>query len=229
MYKWLFLTSIIVTLGGILFFSVRVIPPEHNPYDPLDIDDPIGLATEAKLNRYQDHSDACFSFLDLSGIEYSHLEDSIKEGPCGYHDALVLERSAFPYNAGLRMTCPLTAGLVIWERQSLVPRAEAYFDEVPVKVLSYGSYSCRRLYGRTAGKYSEHATGNAIDIQGFEFRDGRRITLAADWGKKTPEGRFLKALRDDACRVFGSVLGPDYNDAHADHFHFDMGPDDICK
>ncbi|MBP6581207.1 MAG: extensin family protein, partial [Sphingorhabdus sp.] len=25
-----------------------------------------------------------------------------------------------------------------------------------------------------------------------------------------------------ACKRFGTVLGPDYNSAHANHFHFDM-------
>jgi len=33
---------------------------------------------------------------------------------------------------------------------------------------------------------------------------------------------FLHQAHDDACDIFGTVLGPDTNDAHRDHFHLDM-------
>ncbi|WP_052699295.1 extensin family protein [Hyphomicrobium sp. 99] len=33
---------------------------------------------------------------------------------------------------------------------------------------------------------------------------------------------FLHQAHDDACEIFGTVLGPDTNDAHHDHFHLDM-------
>jgi hypothetical protein len=40
----------------------------------------------------------------------------------------------------------------------------------------------------------------------------------------TVEAAFLKRLHNGACTVFGTVLGPEANDAHRDHFHFDMKP-----
>jgi hypothetical protein len=39
---------------------------------------------------------------------------------------------------------------------------------------------------------------------------------------KTTESTFLKRLHQGACRVFGTVLGPEANEAHRSHFHFDM-------
>lgn len=33
---------------------------------------------------------------------------------------------------------------------------------------------------------------------------------------------FLRAVHKGACSEFGTVLGPEANDAHRDHFHFDM-------
>jgi hypothetical protein len=36
------------------------------------------------------------------------------------------------------------------------------------------------------------------------------------------KGEFVKTVHDDACQTFGTVLGPEANDAHKDHFHFDM-------
>ena len=40
----------------------------------------------------------------------------------------------------------------------------------------------------------------------------------------TPEGIFLHAVHDTACNVFGTVLGPEANDDHNEHFHLDMAP-----
>jgi hypothetical protein len=33
---------------------------------------------------------------------------------------------------------------------------------------------------------------------------------------------FLRQAHDTACRVFGTVLGPEANNAHRNHFHVDM-------
>jgi hypothetical protein len=39
---------------------------------------------------------------------------------------------------------------------------------------------------------------------------------------KTVEAAFLRRLHEGACGVFGTALGPEANEAHRDHFHFDM-------
>lgn len=33
---------------------------------------------------------------------------------------------------------------------------------------------------------------------------------------------FVRKVHEDACRTFGTTLGPEANEAHKDHFHFDM-------
>jgi hypothetical protein len=35
-------------------------------------------------------------------------------------------------------------------------------------------------------------------------------------------GAFVRKVHDDACTIFGTVLGPEANDAHKNHFHLDM-------
>lgn len=35
---------------------------------------------------------------------------------------------------------------------------------------------------------------------------------------------FLKKVHEKACGLFGTVLGPEANEAHRDHFHFDLAP-----
>ena len=43
-----------------------------------------------------------------------------------------------------------------------------------------------------------------------------------DKAAKELASAFLHRIHDDACSIFGTVLGPDANAAHHDHFHLDM-------
>ena len=47
--------------------------------------------------------------------------------------------------------------------------------------------------------------------------------------KRQPEGRFLDDIHEGACGLFATVLGPDYNALHANHFHFEMARWGICR
>jgi hypothetical protein len=38
----------------------------------------------------------------------------------------------------------------------------------------------------------------------------------------TNEGAFLRRLHKGACGPFTTVLGPEANEAHRNHFHFDL-------
>lgn len=37
-------------------------------------------------------------------------------------------------------------------------------------------------------------------------------------------GKFLHKIHSGACGIFGTVLGPEANNAHRNHFHFDLAP-----
>jgi len=37
-----------------------------------------------------------------------------------------------------------------------------------------------------------------------------------DWNGDTPKAEFLREVRDGSCRLFSTVLSPDYNAARAD-------------
>jgi len=39
---------------------------------------------------------------------------------------------------------------------------------------------------------------------------------------QAPRSRFLRRAHLSACKTFGTVLGPEANDAHRNHFHIDM-------
>ena len=40
----------------------------------------------------------------------------------------------------------------------------------------------------------------------------------------TPASVFLRGVHQSACRIFGTTLGPEANEAHRNHFHIDMFP-----
>src|SRR3546814_1633335 len=79
------------------------------------------------------------------------------------------------------------------------------------------------MNGNMSGNLSEHAHSNAVDVSAFVLADGRRITVKNDWHGDDRTRRFLQVVHDSACKRFRTVLSPDYNAAHHDHFHFDMG------
>jgi hypothetical protein len=45
---------------------------------------------------------------------------------------------------------------------------------------------------------------------------------SGDAAKTSVEANFLRRLHRGACGTFGTVLGPEANEAHRDHFHFDL-------
>jgi len=124
--------------------------------------------------------------------------------------------------ASVAPSCPVAAAIRLWEWHVVQPAALRLLGQPVRTVMHFGAYSCRRMYGRDTGAFSEHATADAIDIAGFVLDDGRRITVAADWNGEGKDAAFLRAVRDGACGLFSTVLSPDYNAAHRDHLHLDQ-------
>ena len=103
------------------------------------------------------------------------------------------------------------------------PAAERYLGFSVASIGHYGSYSCRRMYGASDSPWSEHATGDAIDIASFTLESGKTVSVLSDWDEGSADERaFLHAVRDGACDLFATVLSPDYNAAHANHLHLDQ-------
>jgi len=116
--------------------------------------------------------------------------------------------------------CAVTIAMALWNRDVVQPLAQKYFGQKVVALENLGSYNCRKIAGQQAR--SQHSTANAIDVSAFILADGTRISLINDWDDADVRREFLHELRDGSCDLFSTVLSPDYNAAHADHFHFDM-------
>jgi hypothetical protein len=200
--------------------------PADSPFTELDLTQPVGMFTGRKIAALGDDTPECETLLFRAGIRYRALPAG-GSGQCVYDDAVRLTKGG-ALTAGFRperlgVACPVAAGLAVWERQVVQPAAERFFGARVTTIDHFGSYSCRRMYGRPTGDWSEHARANAVDVAGFQLSGGRRITVAADWTDGTlKEQQFLREVRDGACKLFATVLSPDYNAAHHDHLHLDQ-------
>ena len=194
--------------------------PEHNPWAPLSLDDPKGWATQQKLLALREDVAACRAVLERSDVEFNVL-DPAGDGECRREDRTQLSNYPLSPDAPAT-TCPVALAMELWKRDTLDPKAEEIFGSGIARIEHLGAYSCRRIYSRDEGAWSEHATANALDIAGFVLKDGTRISVLGDWEGEGDKPRFLHEVRDGACGAFSTVLSPDYNTAHADHFHLDM-------
>ena len=200
--------------------------PEDLPWTELDLGQPIGAFTGRKLAALREEPEQCRALLRRAGIRFNALPARRVSDQCGYDDAVrftgggALRIGYRPSDVGT--SCAVAAGLALWEWHVVQPAALEHLGTRVAAIDHFGSYSCRRIYGRSEGSWSEHATANALDIAAFRLADGRRISVVGDWEGEGARGRFLREVRDGACRLFATVLSPDYNEAHRDHLHLDQ-------
>jgi hypothetical protein len=141
-------------------------------------------------------------------------------GACGVADAVRITGVA-----GVRLSTPATVNCSVaraldtWVKNGAMPAVGNYGGGISsLRVVA--SYACRSRNSQRGARLSEHAKGNAIDIAGIGLAKGGELTLLTDWSDRR-EGAMLRAMHRSACGTFGTVLGPDANRFHRDHFHFD--------
>ena len=222
----IFLVLALIAFAAFLGWGYARNHPEDVPWTELDLAQPVGAFTGRKLAALSGDGGQCRALLRQAGIRFEALPSRGARTQCGYDDAVRFARGgavALAWRpADLGTSCPVAAGLALWEWHVVQPAALRHFGVKVAAVDHYGSYSCRRIYGRSEGAWSEHASANAVDIAGFRLADGRRIGVAADWSGDGARGRFMREVRDGACRLFATTLSPDYNAAHRDHLHLDQ-------
>ena len=140
-------------------------------------------------------------------------------GACGVSNAYRVTEAA-----GIRFSQPATLNRKTAERVNgwLAIHAIPIIGNkggglVAIQVAAH--YACRTRNNRRGAKLSEHAKGNAIDISAFILADGTRLTVLNDWRGRN--SRIMRSLHQSACGPFGTVLGPNSDPHHQDHFHFD--------
>ncbi len=221
----IFLVAALLAFLAFLAWGYARNHPEDVPWTQLDLGLPVGAFTGRKLAALGGEGEKCRVLLRRAGVRFVALP-ARRGGQCGYDDAVRFASGGaltIGYRpADLGTSCPVAAALALWEWHVVQPAAVRRFGTKVESIEHYGSYSCRRIYGRSEGAWSEHASANAVDIAAFRLADGRRISVAGDWQGDGSKALFLRDVRDGACRLFATTLSPDYNAAHRDHFHLDQ-------
>ncbi|MDU9393113.1 extensin family protein [Pseudomonas sp. zfem002] len=223
---------LLTVLAGVALFGWWQgwrLPDPWNPWAPLDVRQPPNLLTSWKLGRLRDDPRLCAAALATSGLHYSPQADSPATARCPLSDVVRVQGAEVRLSSSFLATCPVAVAFALFQRHGLQPAAQRVFGQPVVQIDHLGSYACRNVYNRAEGRLSQHATANALDIAGFRLKDGQRIELHKDWQGDGPKAQFLREVRDGACESFNTVLGPDYNAAHHNHFHLDMGRWRVCR
>ena len=227
------LLLVLVAFGANLavLFRQGLVPPAVNPLPALDLATPDPWFLDWRLAALRHDPGLCRHVLTSPTIVAEALPDSPLKAGCGWNNAVRVS-NVNGIRAGFDpATCEAAAALALWLSHDVAPLAEQMFGERLVSIQSFGSYACRNIVGNPLWKAirSEHATANALDISAFTLAGGRRISVAKHWKGASVEAQFLRAAHASACRYFRVVLGPDYNEAHHNHFHLDRGLLGQCK
>lgn len=118
------------------------------------------------------------------------------------------------------VNCETARALQTWVQRSVVPTVGRTGGGV-ASLRVVASYACRTRNNQPGARISEHGRGNAVDIAGIGLANGDELTVLSDWGGGR-DGRMLRDMHRGACGPFGTVLGPNSDRFHRDHFHFDV-------
>lgn len=168
---------------------------------------------------------ACRRDLEKMGVKFEETPPVSKGRSCG----IVHPITVTGFQGGIKLmpaatlNCQMTRYFAKWVKNELVPSARyRYFTGVK-SIQQLSSYSCRKMNSRSSNPWSEHATGNALDIGGFTLKNDKNIDVRKKSFFSFREKGLLKTVREDSCKYFTTVLGPgDAN--HGNHFHFDLRP-----
>lgn len=133
------------------------------------------------------------------------------------------------------LRCPMIPQVDQWVMLVIEPAARRTYGASLAQVTILGSYACRPMNNVSGGYLSEHGHANALDVSAFVLTDGTRIAVKTGWRGDWRERNFLHAVHDGACAYFTTVLSPDYDSNHHDHFHVDLarrggdGLRTVCK
>lgn len=207
------LAMVIALMAGLTLSACSgdMIPSRRSTHKP---------AASSYSNQSAEYRQCAVKLASLNA-RYTPLPDKSYGGGCTAYGAVKLLDIGVPTTNLGAMTCPLAENFTAWARYGVAPAARLILGSDLVRIETFGTYNCRTIAG--SGKLSEHAHSNAVDVAAFLLADGRRISVQGGWNGDRGEREFLRRIRESACKRFRTVLSPDYNAAHHDHLHFDMG------
>lgn len=221
----------VIAMSGMAFvLADRVLPPQALPWKPLRPEQSVGRPIRPRVENPAQDPAICRGILTQGGVSFQDVPDRTDGNFCALNGAMVVTGGVVTLKpVGAVMACEEALAYAMWERQVVQPAAMELLGSPVVGIDHYGAYVCRTRYGMAGQPPSEHATGNAVDIGAFHLQDGRVISVEKAWSSPGADGQFVHRVRDGACKVFNGVLSPDYNAAHHNHLHLDMGQWAMCR
>ncbi|MDG2003804.1 MAG: extensin family protein [Novosphingobium sp.] len=193
----------------------------------------VRTSSSASYSSPSPSSRQCLAQLGSTNANFSPLPDQYFGSGCSTLNSVKLaslrsDTSVLSLGNLGPVTCPMANSFAGWARFGVDRAARQILGSRLIKIETMGSYACRNVAGTS--RRSGHATANAIDVSAFVLADGRRISVLQGWNTfSDEERRFLRIVHQSACKRFGTVLGPEYNAAHKDHFHLEANGKSFCR
>lgn len=224
--KSLIVVCILLAVAGT---GYRYLPSYYNPFTPLQLSDPPGRITQYKLRRLDPAQ--CMALLEQANqqqlINSTPVADS--QGDCPLTNAVrVRDFGPVKLSSSFLASCPLALSSALFVEQQARPLTQRFTGQTLARIDHLGSYACRNIYNRAEGRRSEHASADALDISGFRLANNEAVTVLQGWPNAKTQP-WLRAMLSASCGYYGNGLGPEYNAAHANHFHLGMRGFGLCR
>lgn len=154
----------------------------------------------------------------IRGEKISRIPGKVRG--CGLDNGVkVTDVSGVALTQHARIDCNTAKALKSWVETGVKPAVGKRGGGVKsLQVVAH--YACRTRNSKKGARISEHGKGRAVDVAAINLKDGSRMTVLKGW-RSAKNGPALKKMHRAACGPFGTVLGPNADRYHQDHFHFD--------
>ena len=151
------------------------------------------------------------------------IADFSEGNGCEVHNAFrVYAMSGVAFSQPAIIRCPVADTFNNWLNNTVQKRAQSIYGQKISALDIADTYSCRPRNNVRGSKLSEHGLANAVDIAGFTLANGKQISVLNDWNGSAADQSFLRAIRQEACGPFHTVLGPGSDAYHNNHIHLDL-------
>ncbi|WP_367143176.1 extensin family protein [Pantoea stewartii] len=226
---------LLIIMTGVGWMSLpwlkQHLPAQFNPFTPLSVTDPPGWMTRLKLKRLQTDPAACLDVMQRAqqaGVVRFSQRPAVT-GACPLSGPLRLQNfGPVSLSSSFLASCPMAVAATMYVAYSREQMLHLSGSDL-TRIEHVGSYACRNIYHQATGRLSEHASADAWDITAYQLANGERLVPGKNWQQPGQKSLLLHALWRSCCNFFGNALGPDYNRAHATHFHLGMRGAGYCR
>ena len=148
---------------------------------------------------------------------------------CPLTNTLRVQGGDVALSSSFLASCRLAVSFALFEHHALQPAAQAVFGQAVTRVDHLGSFACRNIYGREKADSASMPAPMPWISPVFVWRMGAP-SACSRIGRRTirTHGFYVRSAMAPAT-MFNVVLSPDYNAAHRNHFHVDVGPWWVCR